>query len=133
MLDQYVLPADILIYKRCKYILEENERVLSACENLKAGDMKSFGEKMFASHDGLSSQYEVSCKELDFLVACVRNNHDVIGARMMGGGFGGCTINIVREEAIESLIEQTTAAYKKSMGKDLTAYVAKIEAGGSKL
>ncbi len=72
MLDKYVLPYDELIYKRCKYVLEENGRVLGACENLKAGDMKSFGEKMFASHDGLSRQYEVSCMELDFLVDCVR-------------------------------------------------------------
>lgn len=131
MLDNDVLPTDALIYKRCKYVLEENERVLSACKNLKAGDMKSFGEKMFASHDGLSRQYEVSCKELDFLVDCVRNNPGVIGARMMGGGFGGCTINLVKEDAVEDLIEQTASSYKKSMGKDVTPYVAKIEAGGS--
>ena len=133
MLDNFVLPADQLIYKRCKYVLEENERVLSACKNLKAGDMKSFGEKMFASHDGLSRQYEVSCEELDFLVDCVRNNPDVIGARMMGGGFGGCTINLVREDAVEDLIERSVASYRKSISKDLTAYVAKIEGGGSVL
>jgi len=73
----------------------------------------------------------VSCKELDFLVDAVRNNPDVVGARMMGGGFGGCTINIVKEEAIDDLVETLRKSYQKNMGKELSAYVARIENGTS--
>ena len=66
MLDKYVKPKDEVVYRRCKYIVEENQRLLSACEALQNGDLKTLGEKMYGSHDGLSKEYEVSCKELDF-------------------------------------------------------------------
>jgi len=88
---------------------------------------------MFRTHDGLSREYEVSCKELDFLVDAVRGNPDVVGARMMGGGFGGCTINIVKEEAIDPLIKIVGESYLKNMGKELTAYIAQIENGTSQV
>jgi galactokinase len=129
MLNKYVQPKDELIYRRCKYVVEEKERLLSGCENLKVGDLKSLGEKMFQTHDGLSKEYEVSCDELDFLVDAVRNNPDVVGARMMGGGFGGCTINIVKEAAIDRLITTVGENYQKNMGRELTAYIAQIEDG----
>lgn len=129
MLRKYVESKDKLIYERCKYVVEEIQRLLAACEDLKRGDIKALGEKMFATHDGLSKEYEVSCKELDFLVDAVRNNPDVVGARMMGGGFGGCTINIVKEEAIESLIQTLGESYRENMGKELTPYIAQIENG----
>jgi galactokinase len=86
---------------------------------------------MYGSHDGLSKEYEVSCKELDFLVEAVRDNPAVLGARMMGGGFGGCTINIVKEEEIDTLVQQLTTQYKEAMGLELTSYVAQIENGSS--
>lgn len=133
MLHQYVEPKDTLIYQRCKYVVEEKERLLTGCEDLKKGDLKSLGKKMFQTHDGLSREYEVSCKELDFLVDAVRNNPDVVGARMMGGGFGGCTINIVKEEAIESLVKTLGESYQKNMGKELTAYIAQVEDGTSQV
>jgi galactokinase len=133
MLRQNVEPKDPLIYRRCKYVVEEIQRLLTACGDLKRGDLKSLGEKMFQTHDGLSGEYEVSCRELDFLVDAVRGNSDVVGARMMGGGFGGCTINIVREEAIDSLIETIGERYRQNMGKELSAYVAQIENGTSLL
>jgi galactokinase len=129
MLHKYVEPKDPLIYRRCKYVVEENQRLLKACEDLKRGDLKSLGRKMFQTHEGLSEEYEVSCKELDFLVDAVRNNPDVIGARMMGGGFGGCTINIVKEEAIEPLIKSIGDSYQNKIGKELTAYIAQVEDG----
>jgi galactokinase len=88
---------------------------------------------MFETHDGLSKEYEVSCEELDFLVDAVRDNPDVVGARMMGGGFGGCTINIVKEEAIDGLIDQLEESYRAKMGMDLSAYIAQIENGTSLL
>lgn len=84
---------------------------------------------MFATHEGLSKEYEVSCKELDFLVETVKDNTFVLGARMMGGGFGGCTINLVREENIEQLIDSIRKMYRNAMQLDLSACVAKIESG----
>jgi galactokinase len=129
MLNKYVLPVNELVYRRCSYVLEENARLLAACEYLEEGDMQAFGKKMYESHEGLSKKYEVSCKELDFLVEQVKNNPDVLGARMMGGGFGGCTINLVKEGAVESLIAEITKAYKAATGLDTKAYITKIEDG----
>lgn len=131
MLHQYVEPEDALIYKRCKYVVEEKERLLQGCDDLKRGDIKALGKKMFQTHDGLSKEYEVSCRELDFLVDRVRGNEAVLGARMMGGGFGGCTINLVKEEAIEALVKETTEAYGKQMNRELLSYIAQIEDGTS--
>lgn len=129
MLNQYVKPKDALIYQRCSYVLEENNRLLKACDYLESGDMNAFGKKMYESHEGLSKKYEVSCKELDFLVDEVRDNKDVLGARMMGGGFGGCTINLVKEDAVNELVEKVTDSYKKALQLDLKAYITNIEKG----
>ncbi len=129
MLEQYVAPADETIYRRCKYVVEENIRLLSGCEDLKNGHIEDLGQKMFATHKGLSKEYEVSCQELDYLVDYVKGNKDVLGARMMGGGFGGCTINIVKEEAIEGLVQKVSADYRQAMNLELTHYIAVIEDG----
>lgn len=131
MLDRFVAPKDPVVDKRCRFIVQEIQRLLQGCEDLRNGHLEDLGKKMFATHDGLSRQYEVSCKELDFLVDAVRGNPAVLGARMMGGGFGGCTINLVKEEGIDALIASTTKAYKASMGMELTAYIAQIEDGTS--
>ncbi|HTC00050.1 MAG TPA: galactokinase [Ferruginibacter sp.] len=131
MLQQYVEPIDKNIYQRCRYVVEENIRLLQACESLKKGDLSSLGNAMYATHDGLSKEYEVSCKELDFLVDYVRNVPQVLGARMMGGGFGGCTINLVKEEFVEELIISTGNAYTQHIGKELTAYIASTADGAS--
>ena len=131
MLDRHVKPQNETVYRRCKYVVEENQRLLTACEALQNGDLQTLGQKMYGSHDGLSKEYEVSCKELDFLVEAVRDNPAVLGARMMGGGFGGCTINIVKEEEIDTLVQQLTTQYKEAMGLELTSYVAQIENGSS--
>lgn len=131
MLDQYVKPKDDIIYKRCKYVLEENKRLLQAAEDLKKGQIESLGKRMFLSHEGLKNEYEVSCAELDFLVDFVSNEDAVLGARMMGGGFGGCTINLVKEEAIDDLVERVGKVYAEKMNKELTAYVSQIGEGTS--
>ena len=133
MLEKYVLPKDILIYNRCKYVVEENIRLISACPDLENGNIEALGKKMFATHEGLKSLYEVSCPELDFLVDQVKGHPAVLGARMMGGGFGGCTINIVKEEAIESLVAMLEPLYEKHTQKQLSHYIASIEAGTSML
>ena len=84
---------------------------------------------MVATHDGLSKMYEVSCPELDFLVDFVRDRPDVIGARMMGGGFGGCTINLVKEDAIDQLIADVKPAYEAATGLMLDYYIGSIQNG----
>lgn len=133
MLDEYVAPVDKLIYRRCQYVVEENARLLAACDDLQHGDITAFGQRMFGSHEGLSRKYEVSCTELDWLVDHVRMNPDVLGARMMGGGFGGCTINLVKEDAIDNLVAHTVPAYAKAMQKELKIYIGQIENGTSLL
>lgn len=131
MLQQYVAPKDEMIFRRCKYVVEEITRLLEGCEDLKQGNITALGKKMFRTHDGLSKEYEVSCKELDYLVDHVRNNSSVLGARMMGGGFGGCTINLVKEEAIDDLVAKISKDYKEQMDLELTAHIAEIENGSS--
>ncbi len=132
-LEKFVRPRDMIVYRRCNYVVEENERLLQACEDLRQGDLSSLGKKMFRTHDGLSKEYEVSCAELDFLVDAVRDHPDVIGARMMGGGFGGCTINIVKEEAIDNLVNELSGSYEKEMHQTLSYYIASIEEGSQVL
>ena len=129
MLDKYVLPKDALIDKRSRFVVREIERLQLGCIDLFEGNIEALGKKMFATHDGLSHDYDVSCPELDFLVDAVRNNPAVVGSRMMGGGFGGCTINLVKEEAIEELVASLKPLYEEKMNLPLTAYIATIENG----
>ena len=129
MLQQNVADKDEIIFSRCKYVVDEIQRLLTGCDDLARGDINSLGKKMFATHEGLSKMYEVSCKELDYLVDAVKDNQHVLGARMMGGGFGGCTINLVKDEAIEELVEKISTGYKKNMQLEMSAYVATIENG----
>ena len=131
MLAAYVAPVDPLVNQRCEYVVEEISRLLAATKDLENGDMFAFGQKMFATHEGLSRKYEVSCEEADFLVEQVKGDPAVIGARMMGGGFGGCTINLVKEEAIEGLIERTAPLYREAMNKEMKAYIGQIGDGTS--
>ena len=131
MLDKHVLPNEKLVYQRCRYVVEEIQRLQDACTDLENNNITAFGRKMFETHNGLSSMYDVSCKELDFLVDLVKNNPAVPGARMMGGGFGGCTINLVKEDIIDELIASTTLAYEEAMHKKMSAYIVQIEDGTS--
>jgi galactokinase len=117
------------VYQRCKYVVEEIKRVQLAVQDLATGDMQAFGKKMFETHTGLSSLYEVSCPELDFLVESVSNNENVLGARMMGGGFGGCTINIIKKTAVEEITKELSAKYNQAMHKELAMYITSIEDG----
>ncbi len=129
MLDECVKAKDELVYRRCKFVVEEIGRLTDACNDLTKGDLKELGKKMFATHEGLSKDYEVSCKELDFLVDAVKSNANVLGARMMGGGFGGCTINIIKNESIEIISETLTKEYNNKMGMELTAYIVQSNDG----
>lgn len=131
MITKHIKDKNDVVYRRCKFIVEENQRLLAACEALEAGDLKTLGLNMYGSHDGLQHEYEVSCKELDFLVDAVRGNDAVVGARMTGGGFGGCTINIIKEEAIDALVADLRKRYKEAMRLELTAYIAQTADGSS--
>ncbi len=131
MLDEYVLPQDEKVYLRCSFIVEEIQRLQDACIDLENSDMVSFGKKMFATHKGLSELYDVSCKELDFMVNFVTNEPSGLGARMMGGGFGGCSINLIKEDAIEEISGRIEKAYKAAFGIDMKVYVTTIENGTS--
>jgi len=126
---QAYLPA--VVYKRCSYIVSEIARVQEASQDLEKGDIVQFGKKMYETHDGLSKLYEVSCKELDFLAAQAVNFDGVVGARMMGGGFGGCTINIVRNDKVEPFIKQTRQNYYNSFNIELPSYIVEIKDGTS--
>jgi galactokinase len=129
MVEQYLKPLHTDVYKRCRFVVGEIARLQQACDDLERNDIKAFGLKMIETHDGLRKDYEVSCTELDFLVDHVRNNSAVAGARMMGGGFGGCTINLIKESEVESVIQSATIAYEKEMKLQLRAYVVSVEDG----
>lgn len=128
---QLIKGVNAEMFRRCKYVVEENIRLLTACEDLAHGNLEALGKKMFETHHGLSTEYNVSCKELDFLVDAVNHNPAVLGARMMGGGFGGCTINLVKNDAIDELVKKVAPVYEEKMGKELTPYIASVEDGTS--
>lgn len=130
MIKECISPGDI-VYNRCKYVVEEIIRLQTGCGDLQRGDLMAFGQKMYATHHGLSKDYEVSCKELDYLVEYVKQSREVIGARMMGGGFGGCTINIIKKSSVKVLVSELTVAYLENMGKELKHYMVNIEDGTS--
>lgn len=120
---------DPVVYKRCDYVVGEIERVQGACKDLLAGRIFDFGEKMYETHDGLSNDYEVSCEELDFLVDFTKDNPDVLGSRMMGGGFGGCTISIIKEAVLPSFKEEVASAFLARFGHLPLFYEVKIDDG----
>jgi galactokinase len=131
VLEKYKNLFDETTWKRCNYIVQENKRVLEVCQSLQRNDIEEVGKKLFQSHAGLQYDYEVSCPELDFLVSFSANDSDTLGARMMGGGFGGCTINIVKKAATECFIEKVAKAYYDHTKIDLKAYEVKIVDGTS--
>lgn len=131
MLEAHVKPKDEEVFTKCSFVVKEIGRLLTAAEQLVNGNLHGLGHLMFETHEGLSKDYEVSCKELDFLVAEVKPLDEVLGARMMGGGFGGCTINIVKEEKIADLIEELSSKYLLQFGLKLDAYIVQTDNGTS--
>ncbi|MFN8576079.1 MAG: galactokinase [Candidatus Sericytochromatia bacterium] len=130
-LNKYKDEMQEIIYKRCKYVISENLRLNYACNALENNDLETFGNLMYQTHEGLKNDYNVSCKELDILVDLVKNESDVLGARMMGGGFGGCTINLVKKESVRDISRQVSEQYNKLTGKNLEIYTGIIENGTS--
>jgi len=125
------LPVEV--YNKCYYVISENERLLRGCGFLANGDIQSFGQLMYASHKGLSKEYNVSCDELDFLVETARHLKGVAGARMMGGGFGGCTINLVKTENVDDFANAMKSAYRNRYKKETEIYITQIEEGAKRI
>ena len=119
--------------RRAKHAVYENQRTIRAVEALKNNDVALFGELMNASHVSLRDDYQVSCEEIDVLVEEAWKIPGVIGSRITGGGFGGCTVSIVKDEAVEEFKEKVGAAYKERVGKTADFYVVEIGDGPSKL
>ena len=118
--------------KRAAYVLAEKDRVLAVCEALNQGDYETVGKKMYETHEGLSKAYEVSCPELDFLND-VAKACGVTGSRMMGGGFGGCTINLVKDELYDSFVNKAKTDYYAKFNKALKVYDIVISDGAHKI
>lgn len=119
-------------YMRAKFVLGEKDRVLAVCDALNAGDYETVGKKMYETHYGLSKDYEVSCEELDFLNDVAKEN-GVTGSRIMGGGFGGCTINLVKEELYDKFIADAKAKFTAKYGHAPKVYDVVISDGSRKI
>lgn len=119
-------------YMRAEYVIEEVQRVLDVCDALEKGDYETVGEKMYGTHYGMSKLYEVSCEELDFLND-IAKECGVTGSRVMGGGFGGCTINLVKNDKYDAFIEKAFSAYKEKFGHEPKLYNVVISDGARKL
>ena len=131
LLQKYKTEFDKIVYNRCTYVIEENIRLEKACNALNKSDFIEFGKQMYGSHTGLKEKYEVSCDELDQLVDISKNTEGVIGARMMGGGFGGCTINLVNKNSVSNFKNTILAHYKTPKGGELEIIEVVIEGGTS--
>lgn len=118
-----------IVFDRCSYVVYEKERLLTGCDALQQKDLATFGNLMFATHEGLSKKYSVSCTELDFLAERARTIPGVMGSRMMGGGFGGCTINIVKADAVETFQQQIRKSFEGLFRKTPEVYITQIEDG----
>lgn len=119
-------------YTRAKYVIEETQRVRDVSDALERGDYETVGQKMYETHHGMSKLYEVSCEELDFLNDVARE-HGVTGSRVMGGGFGGCTINLVKDELYDSFINDAKEQFKAKYGHEPKVYDVVISDGARKL
>ncbi len=133
MLDKHKTEFGSKVFDRCVFVVEENARVISASAHLAQRDLPAFGRKMFESHEGLSLRYEVSCEELDYLVDAARNHEGVLGSRMMGGGFGGCTINLVNKLTVTGFVSTLREAYQNRFGRDMDHYIVSLAEGTSLL
>ena len=133
LVDQYKAAMSAEVYACCRYVVEEIDRTRKAGVLLQQNDLPGFGKLMYATHKGLSSLYKVSCDELDFLVEVAAKNSAVIGSRLMGGGFGGCTINLIKKEKATDVVNEITALYSKQFNILPEVYFVEITDGTNKI
>lgn len=129
MIDRHALELDPVTYRRARYVIKENERTLEAADALSNHDMPLFGKLMLESHRGLQHEYNVSCPELDLLVELALPLPGLIGTRMMGGGFGGCTINLVYNEAVDGFCSRIQESYLQERGLNPNIHISSITGG----
>ena len=129
MLDAVADTISSDVYSRCRYVIEEIARMESACNHLLAGEIDAFGARMYETHTGLSKLYKVSCPELDLIVENCMNETAIIGARMMGGGFGGCVLALVQATELETVYKRINAVYENTFGRSMGKYVMQIGDG----
>ena len=132
-LEKYKQELPELIYRRCRHIISENERVLQAADRLKAHDLAGFGKLMAESHRSLRDDFEVSCFELDVMVKLAGQVEGVLGARITGGGFGGCTVNLVRSSCVNQFSSLIVKGYKEKTSLDPEIYVLRPAQGVEEL
>lgn len=132
MLDSIRTDITAEDYFRAKFVIEEKERVLAVCDALVKGDYQTVGQKMYETHNGLSKDYEVSCEELDYLNE-IASDCGVTGSRIMGGGFGGCTINLVKDELYDEFIETAKHKFKEKYGHEPKVYPVIISDGARRV
>ena len=128
-LEQHRTLLPEVVMRRCRHVISENERVSSAVRCLRRGDAAGFGEGMYRSHHSLRDDYEVSCEELDLLVEIARSIDGVIGARLTGAGFGGCTVNLVASDRAQSFVQEISERYQARTGIQLESYLCAVEDG----
>ena len=116
-------------YQKALYVIQEIDRTQKAAKAIEENDLETLGALIYASHNGLQHQYKVSCSELDFLVTQARKNNQVLGARMMGGGFGGCTINLIAKTEAKAFAEIASKAYKNKFNRDCSVYFINLSNG----
>lgn len=133
MLEAHKQEFDEVVFKRCSYVVEENLRLENGCRALSNGDFATFGKYMYGSHEGLRDKYQVSCAELDQLVEIAQTVPGVVGSRMMGGGFGGCTITLVEKSKVVDFEKAIKAGYKTPEGKEPVIFEVVIGDGARRL
>ena len=119
MLNNYEKDFPEIIFRRCQFVVQENERVINVGKALSRSDLNTVGQLLFEGHTGLRDRYEVSCKELDFLVELAQKGNYILGARMMGGGFGGCTINLIHQSKVDYFRDHAQRQYEYRFGKKI--------------
>ena len=132
MLDEVKAEVSAEDYMRAEYVIGEIQRVLDVCDALERGDYETVGAKMYETHHGMSKLYEVSCEELDFLNDLAKSC-GVTGSRVMGGGFGGCTINLVKDELYDNFIATAKREYKAKYGREPKVYDVVISDGSRQI
>lgn len=116
-------------YSKATYVIEENKRVEEFTKAINIDSLKTLGALLYQSHDGLSNKFKVSCKELDFLVEQTKSNKNILGARMMGGGFGGCTINLIKKTEVANFKKEIGTNFKNEFNRDCSIYQVKLSKG----
>jgi galactokinase len=133
MLAAHAPDLDPVVVRRCEYVVAENQRLTDACLALERGDFDRVGQLLYGSHHGLQHDYEVSCPELDLLVGYAQAEPGIAGARMMGGGFGGCTLNLVRTDVVEDFVQRAAQQYKKATNIELKTYRVQVADGAGRV